>query len=270
MDTPMVEKSKLDEDPQGKAIDPTYYHEMIGTLMYLTTSRPDLTFAVCMCAWYQAKPMENHLHTIKRIFKYLRGTINRGIWYPKDSFIALIAYADADHAGFQDTRRSTFGSMQLLGDKLVSWSSKRDLGHSGDIIYLIDVSVEYLDQPWRAFATIVNKYLSVKETVYDKLRLSCAQILWGTFHKKNIDYVYLLWEDFLYQSISRINKMFWHMARDDTMFTTMRCVSRHEKTQVYGTIIPKELTNQAMLESQAYKTYYAYATGEKAPKEKYV
>ncbi|GJZ87672.1 hypothetical protein Tco_0659282 [Tanacetum coccineum] len=97
MDTPMVEKSKLDEDTQGKAVDPTHYRGMIGTLMYLTASRPDLTFAVCMCARYQAKPTDKHLHAVKRIFKYLRGTVNRGIWYPKDSSIALTAYADADH-----------------------------------------------------------------------------------------------------------------------------------------------------------------------------
>ncbi|GJV75230.1 retrovirus-related pol polyprotein from transposon TNT 1-94 [Tanacetum coccineum] len=125
VDTPMVEKSKLDEDPQGKAVDPTHYRGMVGTLMYLTASRPNLTFYVCMCARYQAKPTEKHLHAVKRIFKYLRGTVNRGLWYLKDSFIALTAYADADHAGCQDTRRSTSGSMQLLGDILVSWSSKR-------------------------------------------------------------------------------------------------------------------------------------------------
>ncbi|GJX86811.1 retrovirus-related pol polyprotein from transposon TNT 1-94 [Tanacetum coccineum] len=82
VDTPMVEKSKLDEDTQGKAVDPTHYCEMVGTLMYLTASRPYKTYFVCMCA--------------------------RGLWYPKDSSIALTAYADADHAGCQDTRRSTF------------------------------------------------------------------------------------------------------------------------------------------------------------------
>nr|GEV59285.1 uncharacterized mitochondrial protein AtMg00810-like [Tanacetum cinerariifolium] len=70
-----------------------------------------------------AKPTEKHLHTVKRIFLYLRGTINMGLWYSKDSCIALTAFADADHASFQDTRRSTFGSMQLLGNRLVSWSS---------------------------------------------------------------------------------------------------------------------------------------------------
>ncbi|GJY44610.1 hypothetical protein Tco_0432823 [Tanacetum coccineum] len=98
---------------------------MVGTLMYLTASRPDLTFVVCMCARYQAKPTKKHLHAVKRIFKYLRGTVIMRLWYPKDSSIALTTYADVDHAGFQDTRRSTSRSMQLLGNRLVSWSSKR-------------------------------------------------------------------------------------------------------------------------------------------------
>nr|GEW04674.1 hypothetical protein [Tanacetum cinerariifolium] len=105
VDTPMVEKSKLDEDKQGKAVDPTRNRGMVGTLMYLTTSRPDLTFVVCMTAWYQARPTGKHLHVVKRIFKYLRGTVNRGLWYVKDSSIALIDYANADHTSCQDTRR---------------------------------------------------------------------------------------------------------------------------------------------------------------------
>ncbi|GJR57029.1 hypothetical protein Tco_1499191 [Tanacetum coccineum] len=121
----MVEKSKLDEDKEGKFVDPSHYHGMIGTLLYLTASRPDLQFAICMCAWYQARPTKKHLHAVKRIFWYLRGTVNRGLWYPKDSSIALTTFADADDAGCQDTRRSTSGSMQFLRDRLVSWSSKR-------------------------------------------------------------------------------------------------------------------------------------------------
>ncbi|GJZ65330.1 retrovirus-related pol polyprotein from transposon TNT 1-94 [Tanacetum coccineum] len=125
VDTPMVEKSKLDEDKEGKAVDPSHYRSMIGTLLYLIASRPDLQFAICMCARYQARPTEKHLNALKRIFRYLKGTVHRGLWYPKDSSIALTAFADADHAGCQDTRRSTSGSMQLLGDRLVSWSSKR-------------------------------------------------------------------------------------------------------------------------------------------------
>ncbi|GJR56686.1 retrovirus-related pol polyprotein from transposon TNT 1-94 [Tanacetum coccineum] len=107
VDTPMVEKSKLDEDKEGNAVDPSHYRGMIGTLLYLTASRPDLQFAICMCARYQARPTEKHLNAVKRIFRYLKGTVHRGLWYPKDSSFALTAFADADHAGCQDTRRST-------------------------------------------------------------------------------------------------------------------------------------------------------------------
>ncbi|GJR88601.1 hypothetical protein Tco_0212612 [Tanacetum coccineum] len=121
----MVEKSKLDEDKEGKAIDLSHYHGMIGTLLYLTASRPNLQFTICTCARDQARPTEKHLHAIKRIFRYLRGTVNRGLWYSKDSSIALTAFANADHASCQDTRHSTSGSIQFLGDRLISWSSKR-------------------------------------------------------------------------------------------------------------------------------------------------
>ncbi|GJZ94684.1 hypothetical protein Tco_0666887 [Tanacetum coccineum] len=78
-----------------------------------------------MCARYQARPIEKKLHAIKRIFRYLRGTVNQGLWYSKDSAIALTAFVDAYHASCQDTRRITSGSMQLLGDRLIRWSSKR-------------------------------------------------------------------------------------------------------------------------------------------------
>nr|GEV40022.1 copia protein [Tanacetum cinerariifolium] len=125
VDTPLVEKSKLDEDLQGKPIDATLCCGIIRSLMYLTSSRPDLTYAVCLCARYQAKPTKKHLNAVKRVFQYLKGTINMGLWYSKDTGMSLIAYADADHAGCQDTRRSTSGSAQFLGDTLVSWSSKK-------------------------------------------------------------------------------------------------------------------------------------------------
>nr|GEX40943.1 retrotransposon protein, putative, Ty1-copia subclass [Tanacetum cinerariifolium] len=86
---------------------------------------PDLQFAICMCARYQARPTEKHVHAVKRIFRYLRGTIHRGLWYLKDSSVALTTFADADHTGCQDTRRSTSRSVQFLGERLISWSSKR-------------------------------------------------------------------------------------------------------------------------------------------------
>nr|GEU54362.1 retrovirus-related Pol polyprotein from transposon TNT 1-94 [Tanacetum cinerariifolium] len=125
VDTLMMDKSKLDKDLQGKLIDPTHYCGMIGSLMYLTSSRSDLVFAVCMCARYQAKPTKKHLHVVKRIFRHLKGTIDMGLWYSKDSCITLTAYTSTDHAMYQDTRQSISGSAQFLGDKLVSWSFKK-------------------------------------------------------------------------------------------------------------------------------------------------
>ncbi|GKA00798.1 retrovirus-related pol polyprotein from transposon TNT 1-94 [Tanacetum coccineum] len=150
VDTPMVEKSKLDEDKKGKVVDPSDYRGMIDTLLYLTASRADLQFSICMCARYQARPTEKHLNAVKMIFRYLKGTVHRGLWYPKDSSIALTSFADADHAGCQDTRRSTSRSMKLLGDTLVSWSSKRQKSAA----------------------------ISSTEAEYIALSGCCAQILW--------------------------------------------------------------------------------------------
>ncbi|GKC86526.1 retrovirus-related pol polyprotein from transposon TNT 1-94 [Tanacetum coccineum] len=99
VDTPMVDKSKLDEDLQGKPVNPIHYRGMIGSLMYLTSSRPGLVLAVCMCARYQAKPTKKHLHAVKIIFQYLKGTTDMGLWSSKYSCITLIEYADAYHAG---------------------------------------------------------------------------------------------------------------------------------------------------------------------------
>ncbi|GJY21303.1 retrovirus-related pol polyprotein from transposon TNT 1-94 [Tanacetum coccineum] len=92
VDTPMVEKNKLDEDLQGTPVDATLYRGMIGSLMYLTSNRPNLIYAVCLCARYHAKPTEKHLNAVKQIFRYLKGTINMGLWYSKDTDISLTAY----------------------------------------------------------------------------------------------------------------------------------------------------------------------------------
>ncbi|GJZ38355.1 retrovirus-related pol polyprotein from transposon TNT 1-94 [Tanacetum coccineum] len=99
VDTPMVEKNKLDEDLQGKPVDATLYRDMIGSLMYLTSSRPDLIYVVRLCARYQAKPTKKHLNAVKWIFRYLKGTINMGLWYSKDTNMSLTAYMRLpDHA----------------------------------------------------------------------------------------------------------------------------------------------------------------------------
>nr|GEU97249.1 hypothetical protein [Tanacetum cinerariifolium] len=366
----------------------------------------------------------------------------------EDSLIALTTFADADHTGCQDTYRSTSGSLQFLGDRLISWSSKRQnsatissteaeyiaLSKHIDIRYhfikehvengvikLYFVNMEYqladiftkalgrerieflinklgmrsftpktlkqltdevdesditskestlqmvydvlrltpffkvflviayvpeiymqefwttatvhhhsicfkmnnkkrivnleyfremllerlkrslmstLHQPWRSFAAIINKCLSGKSTGYDSLRLSQAQILWGMYHKKNVDFAYLMWEDFVYQVkhkdakksyemyyprftkvvinffmtkdplILRKNKVNWYYVRDDQMFTTIKLVSRHQNTQQFGAILSVKLTNEDIRNSAAYKEYYAIASGAPPPKKK--
>nr|GEW87190.1 hypothetical protein [Tanacetum cinerariifolium] len=155
--TPMVEKNKLDEDLQGTPVDATLYHGMIGSFMYLTSSRPDLIYAVCLCAQYQAKPTEKHLNAVKKIFRYLKRTINMVLWIPGQEF---------------DEPPSEEEVLSFI----------RELDHSGEIKYITDL------------------------TGYHEIRL------------------------------------------------------QHKDTQVYGAILLKSMTIQAMLDSVAYKTYYAIAS----------
>nr|GFA72171.1 retrovirus-related Pol polyprotein from transposon TNT 1-94 [Tanacetum cinerariifolium]GFA73469.1 retrovirus-related Pol polyprotein from transposon TNT 1-94 [Tanacetum cinerariifolium] len=123
--TPMATKPKLDADLSGNLVDQNDYRSKIGSLMYLTSSRPDIVQAVCFCARYQSRPTEKHLKEVKRIFRYLRGTVNMGLWYPKGSIFGLTVFSDADQARCIDSRKSTSGGIQFLGHKLVSWMSKK-------------------------------------------------------------------------------------------------------------------------------------------------
>nr|GFA18084.1 hypothetical protein [Tanacetum cinerariifolium] len=122
--TPMA-TTKLDEDLQDTKVDQTKYRSMIGGLMYLTANRQDITFATFVCEHNQAYPTKKHLKEVKRIFRYMRQTINMGLWYSKDSGFKLIAYSDADLTWCNDDCKSTSGGIHFLGDKLVSWSSKK-------------------------------------------------------------------------------------------------------------------------------------------------
>ncbi|GJR17545.1 integrase, catalytic region, zinc finger, CCHC-type containing protein [Tanacetum coccineum] len=123
-------------------------------------TRPDLVFAVSVCARYQAKPTKKHLDAIKRVFRYLWGTINWGLWYPKDTAMALTAYADADHACCQDTRRSTSGNDQFLRDKLVSWSSKKQKSTT-----ILTTEVEYIAMSGCSLPVIDICHHFIKEQV---------------------------------------------------------------------------------------------------------
>ncbi|KAI3692974.1 hypothetical protein L6452_32800 [Arctium lappa] len=125
MKTPMSTGSKLHADPEGKPVECKLYRGMIGSLLYLTASRPDIMFATCLCARFQANPKESHLYAVKRIFRYLKGTKNLGLWYPENSSFDLMAYTDSDYGGCKLDRKSTSGSCQFLGGKLVNWTSKK-------------------------------------------------------------------------------------------------------------------------------------------------
>ncbi|GKB18656.1 retrovirus-related pol polyprotein from transposon TNT 1-94 [Tanacetum coccineum] len=125
IDTPMATKH-LDAYLSETPVDQTKYHSMVRALIYLIVSRPNIVHATCYCARYLAKPTEKHLIAVKRIFWYLKNTINMGLWYPKDTGFELIAFSDSDHAGCLDSHKSTSGGIQFLGgDKLVSCSSKK-------------------------------------------------------------------------------------------------------------------------------------------------
>ncbi|GKA60089.1 uncharacterized mitochondrial protein-like protein [Tanacetum coccineum] len=123
--TPIETQKPLLKDEDGEEVDVHMYRSMIGSLMYLTSSRPDIMFAVCACARYQVNPKVSHLHAVKRIFRYLKGQPKLGLWYPKDSPFDLVAYTDSDYAGASLDRKSTTGGCQFLGCRLISWQCKK-------------------------------------------------------------------------------------------------------------------------------------------------
>ena len=150
MSTPMSTNCYLDKDESGQSIDIKQYRGMIGSLLYLSASRPDIMFSVCMCARFQSNPKQSHLSAVKRIMRYLLGTINLGLWYPKNSTCNLIGYSDSDFAGSKTDRKSTSGTCQFIGSALVSWHSKK--------------------QNSVALSTAEAEYISAGSC--------CAQILW--------------------------------------------------------------------------------------------
>jgi hypothetical protein len=123
--TPMGTNGHLDLDTGGKSVDQKVYRSMIGSLLYLCASRPDIMLSVCMCARFQANPKEFHLRAVKRIMRYLVYAPKFGLWYPKGSTFDLIGYSDANYAGCKIDMKSTSGTCQFLGT-LVSWASKKE------------------------------------------------------------------------------------------------------------------------------------------------
>ncbi|KAI4312035.1 hypothetical protein MLD38_036891 [Melastoma candidum] len=150
LSTPMSTNAIVEKDETGKDAYPSLYRSMIGSLLYLTTSRPDILFSVCLCARYQSAPKESHLTHVKMIFQYLSGTTNLGLWYSKRSSFDVVGYSDADFAGYKIDRKSISRTCQLLGDMLISWHSKKQ----------------------------ASVALSTAEAEYVAAASCCAQLLW--------------------------------------------------------------------------------------------
>ena len=125
LSTPLSTSCKLDKDEEGTNVDQKLYRGIIGSLLYLTASRPDILFSVCMCARFQSDPKESHMIETKRIMRYLKYTSTLGLWYSKDSSLKLLGYSDADYGGCRIDRKSTSGTCQFLGSNLISWHSKK-------------------------------------------------------------------------------------------------------------------------------------------------
>nr|GEX31753.1 putative ribonuclease H-like domain-containing protein [Tanacetum cinerariifolium] len=125
--TPMKTQKPLLKDEDGEEVDVHIYRSMIGSLMYLTSLKPDIMFTVCACSRYQVNPKVSHLHAVKRNFRYLKGQPKSGLWYPKDSLLDLMAYTDTDYARASLDKKFTTGGYQFLGCKLISWQCKKQI-----------------------------------------------------------------------------------------------------------------------------------------------
>nr|GEZ48670.1 hypothetical protein [Tanacetum cinerariifolium] len=183
--TPIDKENPCGKDETGKDVDLHLYRSMIGSLMYLTASRPDIMFAVCACARHQVTPKECHLHAVKRIFRCLKGHPKLGLWYLKISPFDLVAYSDSDYGGATQDRKSTTGGCQFLGRRLISWRCKKQ--------------------------TIMAT--STTEAGYVAAASCCGQVLW--IQNQLLDYGYALtFKPTVYVSHIR---QFWSTARIETM-----------------------------------------------------
>ncbi|WVZ75610.1 LOW QUALITY PROTEIN: hypothetical protein U9M48_023648 [Paspalum notatum var. saurae] len=157
MTTPISTNTVLDADEDGEVVDQKEFRGMIGSLLYLTATRPDIQFAVYLCARYQASPRTSHRQAVKRIFRYLKFTPELGLWYSSGSSLSLRGFSDADHAGCWIDHKSTSGTCQLLGTSLVSWSSRKQAS-----VALSTTKAEYI-----AAASCCSQLLWMKATLSD-------------------------------------------------------------------------------------------------------
>jgi hypothetical protein len=125
MSTPMSSAASLGLNEDGDAVDQREYRSMIGSLLYLTATRPDIQFIVGLCARFQSSSRSSHRTAVQRVFRYLKHTLEFGIWYSASSSLDLVGFSDADFAGCGIDRKSTSGTCHFLGSSLVCWSSQK-------------------------------------------------------------------------------------------------------------------------------------------------
>nr|GEV07356.1 integrase, catalytic region, zinc finger, CCHC-type, peptidase aspartic, catalytic [Tanacetum cinerariifolium] len=292
VDTPIIENKKLDEDLQGKPVDATLYRGMIGSLMYLTASRLDLIYVVCLCARYQTKPTDKHLQAVKRIFRYLKGTINMRLWYSKDTDMSLTAYADADHAGYYGFK---FNKIPLYCDNKsvialccnyvqhsrskhidVHYHFIKEQAENGIVeLYFVQIEYQLADiltkpLPRERFNFLIDKLVLIKPSLILNLFPKRIDLtLKNEMEESLMDYnqkkkhFKLLWMHSLlaipYLS-SLLMSLKMHTSKDDYLINTLRFISRKEASQKYGAVLPECLTSPQMKERKSYKTYLGYAT----------
>ncbi|GJV13538.1 hypothetical protein Tco_1355079 [Tanacetum coccineum] len=150
MKTPMSSDTKLTKDEECESVDGTKYRGMIGNLLHLTASRPDIMFSVCLCACFQEAPKTSNLVAVKRIFRYIKGTTHLGLWYHMGTDIEAVVYDDSDHAGDYVDRKSTSNICTFMGCCLTSWFSKKQTALA----------------------------ISTSEAEYVSARKACQQALW--------------------------------------------------------------------------------------------
>ena len=161
--TPMTMGCKLSKEDESKDVDQKSYRSMIGSILYVTVSRPNVKQVVGMVARFQLAPKENHVQAVKRIFRYLKGTINLGLWYPNKKSFSLKAYSDVDWAGCVDDRKGTSGGTFFLGELLVLWISKKHTSMSlstteAEYIAVAEccINVEWMKQTLLDMSSIVT------------------------------------------------------------------------------------------------------------------
>ncbi|GJU72115.1 retrovirus-related pol polyprotein from transposon TNT 1-94 [Tanacetum coccineum] len=273
VDTPLVEKRNLDEDLQRTQVDATLYRGMIGSLMYLTSSRPDLVLGIM-----QSLPKSTYKRSLLKSLK------------------STCISSETPSRRLEKQMLMTSSWIRKSAELTLKYS---ELGYSGNCEMLSTIRTDQMNQPWRTFAAIINRCISKKLTVLDRLRESRAQILKAMYNQKNVYYVALLWEDFMYQAdnreisstrkehmpyprftkviidhfiskdntISMRNMINLHIVCYDTLLGTLKFISKIEDCQIYGLVILDGMINDDIKLSKAYKTYLDYATG-KVPTKK--